>query len=367
MVVKKCLQQACIIIQNIVYLCKSILDEFHTVITSIILGASGYAGAELLRILSLRNDLRVEKVIAGSAAGRRVDELYPALARQVSLTFESLDPRKIGGIDVAFVALPSGEAMNVVPALLQSTKHVIDLSGDFRLDSRNLYEQYYKHTHTASHLLGKAVYGLPELNKELVAKARLIANPGCYPTSAILALLPALVHDLVSSHGIVINSLSGVSGAGRSASFDLSFTEINENVRAYRTTGHQHIPEIESVLSAACGRDVTISFVPYLIPINRGIYTTVLADLNPKVTSSEVSNIYREYYEHAPFVRLKEQIPQIRDVVNTNYCDIGLTIDSRANKLMIISVIDNLVKGAAGQAIQNMNIVFGLPETQGLQ
>jgi N-acetyl-gamma-glutamyl-phosphate reductase len=335
-------------------------------IRSTIIGASGYAGAELLRILSLRNDISVEKVVAGAAAGKKVEDLYPVFAGRVDLEFESFESNHFDEIDVAFVALPSGEAMKVVPHLLQSAKRVIDLSGDFRLASAELYEQFYKHSHVAPELLSQAVYGLPELNHDLIAKAALVANPGCYPTSAILALLPALMSNVVSSRGIVINSLSGVSGAGRSASVELSYTEVNENIRAYKINNHQHVPEIQSILEKVTGQTLTFSFIPHLVPLNRGIYTTIHADLTSSATEKDIMGIYRTFYGKAPFVRIKQQVPQIKDVVYTNYCDIGIAIEKRTNKLVIISVIDNLVKGAAGQAVQNMNIMFGLPQEQGL-
>lgn len=331
-----------------------------------IIGASGYSGSELMRLISLRADIKLEKVIAGSSVGQRVDALYPSFSGRVDLTFESLDENHLDGVDIAFVALPSGEAMRVMPELLQKVRRVVDLGGDFRLPSIESYEQFYNHKHTAPELLGEAVYGLPELNSRRIADACFVANPGCYPTGATLALLPALTSNLVAAKGIVINSLSGVSGAGRSATLEMSFAEVNENIRAYKVGTHQHIPEIQTVLSVATGKEVSVSFVPHLVPITRGIYTTVHAQLNGPTDIQNVIEVYRTYYAGAAFVRVKNQIPQIKDVVYTNYCDIGVTVDLRTNQLIIISVIDNLIKGAAGQAIQNMNIMFGLAEKTGL-
>ncbi len=336
-------------------------------IKAAIIGASGYSGSELMRLASRRNDMKLEKVIAGSSVGQRVDALYPAFSGCVDLTFESLEENHFDGVDIAFVALPSGEAMHVMPELLQKVRRVVDLGGDFRLPSVVLYEQFYHHKHTAPELLGSAIYGLPELNSRKIADACFVANPGCYPTGAILALLPALTSKLAASKGIVVNSLSGVSGAGRSATWELSFTEVNENIRAYKVGTHQHIPEIQTILSAAAETEVSVSFVPHLVPITRGIYTTVHAQLNGAADLRDVIETYRSFYATAPFVRIKNQIPQIKDVAYTNYCDIGVAVDSRTNQLIIISVIDNLIKGAAGQAIQNMNIMFGLPEQTGLQ
>jgi N-acetyl-gamma-glutamyl-phosphate reductase len=323
-------------------------------IKAAIIGASGYSGAELMRLLAPRADVHITTVTAATSAGQRVDALYPALAGTLDLSFEEFRPAECEPVDVAFVALPSGQGMKTVPDLLGVASHVIDLGGDFRLASPDLYTQFYQHAHTATALLTEAVYGLPELNCAKIAAAR-------------LALLPALLHGLVKPHGIVVNALSGISGAGRSSSADLSFSEINENVRAYKLGTHQHIPEITTVLSGAMGREVSLSFVPHLIPITRGIYTTVHADLAMTVSAAEVYDVYDAFYRDAPFVRIKRQIPQIQGVVRTNFCDIGLTIEPRTNQLVIISVIDNLVKGAAGQAVQNMNIIFGLPESTGLR
>ena len=325
--------------------------EGNAVVNAAIIGASGYSGAELLRILSSHPGVRVQKVTAASSAGKRVDALYPAFAGQCDLEYDELVPAGLGGIDVAFVALPSGEAMKIIPLLKERVGRIIDLGGDFRLRSAELYELYYRR----------------KLNRDTIAAAKLVANPGCYPTSAILALLPALKHGIISPAGVVINSLSGVSGAGRSASVDMSFAEINENVRAYKIGTHQHIPEIESVLTEASGAAVTASFVPHLIPITRGIYTTAHAALTVALTAAELLTLYEEFYCSHPFVRITRQVPQILAVTRTNYCDIGIAIEGRTNQLIVMSVIDNLVKGAAGQAVQNMNLMFGLPEATGLK
>jgi N-acetyl-gamma-glutamyl-phosphate reductase len=331
-----------------------------------VVGASGYSGAELMRLLSARPDVTIAKVIAGTSAGRRVDELYPFFAGSIDLTFEPFDAGQLDGLNVVFVALPSAEGMSVVPQIMDRVERVIDLGGDFRLANSRIYEKFYGHKHTAPGLLAEAVYGLPELNKERIADAHIVANPGCYPTSAILPLLPVLKAGLISTTGIVINSLSGVSGAGRSASVEMSFAEVNENIRAYKIGKHQHIPEIQSVLEQATDESIGISFVPHLVPLTRGIYTTIHANLAESSTEEEVRSVYNDFYVDAPFVRVREAIPQIKDVVYTNFCDIGFTIEHRTNQLIIISTIDNLMKGAAGQAIQNMNIMLGLPEETGL-
>ncbi|MBI3189298.1 MAG: N-acetyl-gamma-glutamyl-phosphate reductase, partial [Ignavibacteriales bacterium] len=250
---------------------------FMNTINISIVGASGYSGAELIRLCLSRPDVCLKHLVAHTSVGKRVDELYPQFAGRVEMVFEPFEVLKDGESDIVFIALPSGEAMNIVPLLQNSVERIIDVGGDFRLPSAELYEQFYRHIHTSSHLLGEAVYGLPELQKNEIARARLVANPGCYPTSAILALLPVLKAGVISHNGIVINSLSGISGAGKTASFEMSFSELNENIRAYKIGTHQHIPEIEQVLSRASGKTVSVSFVPHLVPLTRGIYTTIHA------------------------------------------------------------------------------------------
>lgn len=350
-----------------IYASGTFIISIGPLITTAIVGASGYSGAELVRLLTSREDVRIRHVMAASSIGRRVDELYPAMAGVLDAVYEAPEPSVMEEVDVVFLALPSGEAMALVPGLIGRVRRIIDLGGDFRLPSSSLYEEFYRHEHLAPSLLSSAVYGLPELNRDTIADAKLVANPGCYATSAILALLPALREGIISPRGIVINSLSGVSGAGRSSSLDYSFVEVNENIRAYKVGTHQHIPEIQSILECATGREVSVSFVPHLVPLTRGIYTTIHADLQSSASADQIQDLYRSFYSEAPFVRIAAQIPQIKNVLYTNYCDIGLSVESRTNRLIVISVIDNLVKGAAGQAIQNMNIMCNLREEEGLK
>ena len=338
----------------------------ETPLRALVIGASGYSGAEILRLLSRRQDVTVSAAVAASNAGTRVDALYPELAGRVNLSYQPLSGAARENADVVFLALPSGEAMGLVPGLLDRVGRVIDLGGDYRLPEASLYEEFYRRHHSSPSLLQTAVYGLPELHREKIREARLVANPGCYPTGAILALLPALTGGLIRADHIVINALSGASGAGRSASVELSFSEVNENVRSYRVGTHQHIPEIRSVLEQASGCAVSFSFVPHLLPVTRGIYTTIHADLARPVSIEECYARYEEYYRSAPFVRVRREVPELRGVVRTNYCDIGLAIEPRTGQLIIMSAIDNLVKGAAGQAVQNMNIMFGRPEETSL-
>jgi N-acetyl-gamma-glutamyl-phosphate reductase len=338
----------------------------NQVLKTAIFGASGYSGAELLRILSPRTDVEVVKLFANASAGKNIDELYPMFSGVNELPVEHYTPGACDGLDLAFIAMPSGEAMKIVPELQSYVGKIIDLGGDFRLPNASLYKNFYKHEHHAPELLGGVTYGLPEEFKNEITSATLIANPGCYPTSAILPLIPVLRERLIEPAAIAISSMSGVSGAGRSASTEMSFAEVNENVRAYKIGSHQHIPEMQTVLSKVSGENVTVSFIPHLIPITRGIYTTIHASLTRTTSTQEVYDLFKAAYADAPFVRIRKTIPQIKDVVLTNYCDIGFAVDENTNQLVLISVIDNLMKGAAGQAVQNMNLMYGFPETAGL-
>jgi N-acetyl-gamma-glutamyl-phosphate reductase len=332
-----------------------------------IVGASGYTGGELLRLLVRATDVHVARVTANTSAGKDVASVHPSLTGLYPLTFEEFTPERFDGLDCVFIGLPSGEAMRVVPALRGRVGKIIDLGGDFRLADAAVYEKYYGRPHTAPELLGTAVYGLPELNRERIRTAPFVTNPGCYPTSAILGMLPALQSGIVKPDGIVITSLSGVSGAGRTSSADFSFTEVNESVRAYKVGRHQHMPEIRQVLEGAAGTPVSLSFVPHLIPITRGIFTTMHADLRQDISTDEVLALYEKHYAAEPFVRVRRDMPEIKSVLYTNFCDLTVLVEPATKKLIVLSVIDNLVKGAAGQALQNMNIMFGYPERHLLQ
>jgi len=333
-----------------------------------IVGASGYSGAELFSILLRHSGVTVKKLFANSSAGKAVHEVYPRFAHRVHATYEPYSLEAACSSDLVFIALPSGEAMQIVPELLHHGKRVIDLGGDFRLRDAKTYERYYKHHHTSPALLAESVYGLPEWYRERIRNARLVANPGCYPTSATLPLIPLLKAGLIQPHGISINALSGVSGAGRSASVDLLFAEVNESVKAYKVGIHQHIPEIQQTLEESTARSVSLSFVPHLLPITRGIYTTIYAQLSRPATEEEVLDAYRAYYAHEPFIRFSSTaIPEIKNVAYTNYIDIGFRLFPENQQLILLSALDNLVKGAAGQAVQNMNLMFGFDETEGLR
>ena len=332
-----------------------------------VLGGSGYSGIELLKILSGHPCVQIDRIFAHSSAGKTLQEVHPWFRNRLNLRFESFSPEAVCSSDVVFIALPSGEAMGIVPRLLELGKKVIDLGGDFRLKDISLYETFYKRTHTSANTAANAVYGLPEWNKTGIQSASLIANPGCYPTSVILPLAPLVKDGLVRNEGIAASSLSGVSGAGRSSSADLSFAEVNETVKAYKVGVHQHIPEIKTTLQDIAGTSVSVTFVPHLIPITRGIYTSIYADVSDTLSAADVMNSYRHYYSSAPFVRVSDTaIPEIKNVLYSNYIDIGFHLYQENKQIMVFAVIDNLVKGAAGQAVQNMNVLFGYDETEGL-
>ncbi|MFI5145228.1 MAG: N-acetyl-gamma-glutamyl-phosphate reductase [Ignavibacteria bacterium] len=331
-----------------------------------IIGATGYSGIELIKLLSSRDDVYIDRVFSNLSPGRMISEINPSLPKLADIKTEKYSPGTLISTDIAFLSLPPGESMKIVPELFDSGIKVIDLAGDFRLNDASAYNEYYNFQHLYPELLDKSVYGLTELFKDEIKYTKLVANPGCYATGIILALMPALKNKLIYESGIVINSLSGISGAGKKESLEYSFYELNENIRAYKLTGHQHIPEIEQALERAAGCRIQFSFIPHLVPVNRGIYTTIIAEMKRDIDSDTIYSFYNDEYKETPFIRVKKDIPQIKNVVHTNFCDIFFEIDKKTNKLIIISVLDNLMKGAAGQAIQNMNLMLGLPETSGL-
>lgn len=334
-----------------------------------VVGATGYTGVELVRILSRHPGAELVKLTTQSYAGRRMWEVYPHLYSFCGLTGEKLDlPALIEESDVIFIALPHGHSVPVAKEAVQGGKKVVDLGADFRLKDRRTYEAWYKVEHAAEELLKRAAYGLPELYREEIARASLVANPGCYPTGAVLGLAPLLKNGLIDPDTIIIDAKSGVSGAGRALSLGTHFCEVNENFKAYGVASHRHTPEIEQELSRLAGRPVTVSFTPHLLPVNRGILSTVYASLAGPVTCGELLECYRSFYAGQPFVRVLPEgiLPQIKWVAGTNTCDIGLAVDLRTGRVIVVTAIDNLVKGASGQAVQNMNIMCGFPEDAAL-
>jgi len=335
-----------------------------------ICGASGYTGIELLRILSGHSGVEVTCVTSEKSAGRRVVDLFPHLHGYENLVYEPLNKEKLlGRADLFFLALPHGESQEAVHLFFRSGKKVIDLSADYRLRDSRVYEQWYGVPHNFGATLGKAVYGLPELYRSKIRKAALIANPGCYPTSAILGLLPAFRKGLVDPSSIIVDSKSGTSGAGRKADVALTFCEVNEGFKAYGIGTHRHTPEIEQELSVLAGKQIFIDFTPHLLPVNRGILTTIYARLTKKTDTAAVHKIYAAQYGKEPFVKVLEggNLPNIQRVRGSNFCEVGLKVNDRTNTLVIVTAIDNLVKGASGQAVHNMNLMMGFEETEGLK
>jgi N-acetyl-gamma-glutamyl-phosphate reductase len=336
-------------------------------ITVSILGASGYSGAMALRLLLRHPQVNIGSVFASQMAGQPVHAVYPSLRGLTDKVFEEYAKEKVENADLVVIALPPGYAMHVASELIPAGKKVIDLSGDFRLKDTGLYQEYYGAEHHATPLVSEAMYGLPEINREAIAKTSLLSNPGCYPTSAIIPLAPLVKNNLIEEDDISISSLSGVSGAGRKASIDLSFAEIDGSVKAYKVGTHQHIPEIQSVLSEHAKKEVTVNFVPHLLPTVRGIYTTTFVTPKQHVRESMIADIYESAFASEPFVRyLENEVPELKSVVGSNFIDFGWKLDKRTGKLILFSAIDNLVKGAAGQAVQNMNIMYGFDEKEGL-
>ena len=327
---------------------------------------------ELLRILLTHPAVDLVAATSRAEVGKRIDEVFPRFtrARSADLAFCEPDPDLIAatGAEVAFLALPHGVAAEIARAMLGRNIRVIDLSADFRLGSPEVYEEFYGHPHPATDLLKEAVYGLPEIRADEIKAAKLIASPGCYPTSIILPLLPLLRENLIDHSTIVANSMSGVSGAGRKADLTLLFCECNESARAYGVPKHRHLSEIEQELSIAAGENVTISFLPHLIPVNSGIATTTTAKLRDGVTPEQIGSALEKAYSDAAFVRLlgKGKPADTKHVTRTNFIDIGYETDPRTNRVILMSAEDNLGKGAGGQAVQSFNIMHGLDQRTGL-
>lgn len=333
-----------------------------------VLGATGYAGIELVRILSAHPDVKLEVLGSHSFDGQPISDVYQNFAHVLDMDCEELDIEKVAQCDVAFTALPHGASKDVIPSLIEKGLKVIDLSGDFRYDDIKVYEKWYGQEHSSPELLEESVYGLCELYRDKVKSARLVGNPGCYTTCSILGAYPILKTGLGESKNIIVDAKSGVSGAGRGLSLGTHFCECTENTKAYKVATHRHTSEIEQELSKAAGEEIMISFTPHLIPQKRGILSTIYVNLTKPCTTEELVNTYKEFYKDEYFVRVKDagKLPETKHVAGSNFVDIGIVVDQRLNRAVIVSAIDNLFKGAAGQAVQNMNIMFGLDEKTGI-
>lgn len=331
-----------------------------------VIGATGYAGAELMRLLVSHKEVKLAHVVSKSFSGQRMSAVYPSFLSHDYL----LEEMDIGTIcqdsDIVFTCLPHGTSAQVAPALLDGGARVIDLSGDFRYKDAAVYETWYKMPHGAKELLSQSVYGMPEIYRENIQNAKLVGNPGCYTTCAILALYPLLKNGVIERGGIVIDAKSGVSGAGRSEKLSNAFCEVDESVKAYGVGTHRHTSEIEQELSFAAGETVVVSFTPHLVPIKRGIISTIYAKPRAGIVDADILDAFA-MYKNEPFVKVVDgSLPEIKHVTGSNVCAIGFVFDRRAGRIVIVSCLDNLIKGAAGQAVQNMNILCGFDESEGL-
>ena len=332
-----------------------------------IVGGSGYTGIELIRILLNHKNVEIDKIVSESNKGKKVSDLFQNLKNIFDKEFIGISNLKenLKDSEYIFLAVPHKAAMEYVPMLLEMGKKVIDLSADFRIDDFEVYEKWYKENHTAKNHLKEAIYGLPELNRNKIKNTKLVANPGCYPTTVILGLAPLLKNNLIDIDTIIADSKSGVSGAGKKCNPTTHYSETNENFKAYGIANHRHTPEIEQELSKLVGKDILINFTPHLVPMTRGMLSTIYSKLVKDIEEKEIVNIYKEFYKNEKFVRVVEEV-QTKNVRGSNYIDIAIKVDKRTNRVIITSAIDNITKGASGQAVQNFNIMAGFNEMEGL-
>lgn len=345
-------------------------EEIEKMIKVGIIGATGYAGSELVRILLGHKDVEIKWYGSRSYIDKKYASIYQNFFQLVDATCMDDNMEALADqVDVIFTATPQGLCASLVNEEILSKVKIIDLSADFRIKDVKVYEEWYKLEHKSPQFIEEAVYGLCEINREDVKKARLVANPGCYTTCSILTCYPLVKEGIIDPNTIIVDAKSGTSGAGRGVKVDNLFCEVNENMKAYGVATHRHTPEIEEQLGYACGEKITINFTPHLVPMNRGILATAYASLKKDVTYEEVKAIYDKYYADEKFVRVleKDVCPQTKWVEGSNYVDVNFKIDPRTNRIIMMGAIDNLVKGAAGQAVQNMNLMFGLKESEGLE
>ncbi len=333
-----------------------------------IIGATGYTGSELVRILSLHPEIEIHTITSESHKGKQFAEIHPYL-RDVNITLSSVDKLQPEKLDVVFLALPHGVSMEFVKQLSQTGLKIIDLSGDFRLSSPEVYESWYNIKHIYSEGFNHAIYGMPELYRKEIRNAKLVANPGCFPTGAILGVAPLIKNGLIKPDRIIIDSKTGATGAGVKASSTTHFSNVNENFKAYGLKNHRHTIEIEEKLDLVSNTDknVKIQFTPHLLPVDRGILTTIYTQPVENLTDDDLVSAFNCYYKDEPFIKILNSVPEIKHVRGSNFCHIFTTFDSRTNNIITVTGIDNLVKGAAGQAVHNMNIMFNIDESLGLK
>ena len=334
-----------------------------------IVGATGYTGVELLRILATHPEVEISYVTSRSNAGSRVDAMFPNLRGFIDLEFSDPSTDALAQCDLVFFATPNGVAMNHVPALLKAGTKVIDLAADFRIKDLDLWGQWYGMEHACPEVVAEAVYGMPELNREQIKSAKVVANPGCYPTSVILGLKPLIDASLIDLKSIIADTKSGVSGAGKGANVATLFSEMGESFKAYNVGGHRHQPEIAQAFSLLADKKVDLTFVPHLLPIIRGIHATLYARCHDDLDNSiDLQDLYEKHYQDEPFVDVLPagSHPETRSVKTSNMCQIAVHKKTDSKQIVVLSVIDNLVKGAAGQAVQNMNLMLGLDEKMAL-
>jgi len=332
-----------------------------------IIGATGYTGSELVRILVNHPEVEIALITSESRAGEKFSDIHTSFRGIVDIVLQPASQVENTDLDLVFLALPHGVSMDFVKKYHQKPFKIVDLSGDFRLDSPEVYHQWYQKEHVYREGFDSAVFGLPELNRENIKQSDLIANPGCFPTTAILGLAPLLSEGMIESRGIIVDSKTGVTGAGVKPKEVTHFPNVNDNFKAYGLKKHRHTIEIQDTLNKLSSEEVSLQFTPHLLPVDRGILSTIYARPVKDVTTAELNALYLRYYEGHPFVRVTPEAPSIKDVRASNYCNIFITFDERTGNIIVLSAIDNLVKGAAGQAIQNMNLLLGFDETTGLK
>ncbi|SHI01750.1 N-acetyl-gamma-glutamyl-phosphate reductase [Clostridium grantii] len=333
-----------------------------------VFGATGYAGQQLVWFLNRHKNVEIEFLSSNTYDNVEYSKVYPNFYNNISINCINIKEaiKKIQSVDVIFLALPHGKSFDIVKEAVKYKTKVIDLGADYRLKDINTYNEWYKVEHNAQEYLEDFVYGLCEIKRDEIKNSKFIANPGCYTTASILALYPLVKEKIIKVDSIIIDAKSGVSGAGRAANTAVLFSECNESIKAYGIGSHRHTPEIEQELSLASGAEIILNFTPHLVPMNRGILATCYANLNKKYSLEEIKEIYKKYYKDEYFIRLVDNLPETRNVKGSNFCDIGIVVDKRTNRIIVVSAIDNLIKGAAGQAIQNMNIMMGLNDKEAI-